>query len=160
MALEQPRGYHPTTVGVEISRTSVPQYVQVPVHVSAGQQYASQAPDQCYNRSSYNQPPPVNSSLRRGREESNFATQIATPPSSYQEDKKVYYAQPGTAPYANTFDSRDAYNERPYPDSGLYNPSCVAPNGATPVPNQARRDRDREPDPRDSRNHRDHGRRH
>ncbi|RKF72325.1 putative transcription factor [Golovinomyces cichoracearum] len=155
MAVEQPRGYQSPT-GVEVPRVSAPHYVQVPT----GQQYTNQAPSQPYGRGSYGQPLPSINNSRLRREDSNFTAQILSAPHSYQEEKKSQYMQPPPASsYGNSFNARETFNDRNFPDPGRFNHNSAPPVGL-PALSQNRRDTDRENDSRDSRKYRDLGRRH
>ncbi|POS86721.1 hypothetical protein EPUL_002464 [Erysiphe pulchra] len=156
MGVDQSRGI-PAPINPDATRVSAPQYVPVP----PSQQYSNQMPNQNYGRGVYNQPPPPPiPNPRRGREDPNFITPIIPPPSSFQEDKKAYYAQPATGPpYGISYGPRDTYTERNFPDPGSYNHGAMAPQAIHPPPSHARpAARDRDPNVRDNWIHHDHNR--
>lgn len=157
MSVEPPRGITMPN-STDTARVSAPQYVQV----APSQQYSNQVPSQNYGRSAYNQPPPPIPNPRRGREDSNFIAPIITPPSSFQEDKKAYYAQPATGPpYGISYGPRDTYSERNFPDSGAYNHGSMAPPAIHLPQSRVRPSaRDRDTNIRDNWIHHDHGRHH
>lgn len=155
MSVDQSRGI-PAPINSDTTRVSAPQYAQVP----PSQQYSNQMPSQNYGRGVYNQPPPPIPNPRRGREDSNLIAPIISPPSSFQEDKKAYYAQPATGPpYGISYGPRDTYSERNYPDPGAYNHGTMAPPAIHAPPSHARpAARDRDLNIRENWIHHDHNR--
>ncbi|CCU79617.1 hypothetical protein BGHDH14_bghG004401000001001 [Blumeria hordei DH14] len=153
MGIEHPRGYPPP--GCDNSRINGPQYVQVQ-HLP---QYSSQIPEPNYGRGLYPQPIPLGPNQRRSHEDPNFPLPAVAPQSSYQDERKPHYTLAGPKPgYGSAYNLRESYGERKYQEPGPY-PTTMAVSSNPPLPNLPRRERDRELEIRDSRNHRDPGRR-